>query len=103
MRAISNRKHEALITALQRLYVLKHGFELQQEMDEQVRTLCKTYQRYQRLLAELAVCIREYEELHHHLKIHVLAPALRQAKKEAEPEAPEYRLALEYIEVARAV
>lgn len=48
---------------------------------QNAKALAKLYQRYQALLADLSVCINEYETLHHHLRVKVLAPALRKAKR----------------------
>ncbi len=83
MQAISNRKHEALIAALQHLEELSLGAEFSEfeTRDEHLRYLCDTYQRYHDLLSQLADCISEYESFHHHLKVHVLGPALRRVRK----------------------
>ncbi|RWU10808.1 hypothetical protein [Pedobacter chitinilyticus] len=78
MKAISKREHQSVIYALKQMESL---------LDEgtasavHAKTLSKLYQRYHALLADLSVCINEYETLHHHLRVKVLAPALRKAKR----------------------
>ncbi len=82
MKAINKRDHLAVIYALKQMEDL-----LNQEVEGFIRhsdTLSELYQHYQALLVELSVCIAEYEVLHHHLKVKVLAPAIRKAKKRSE-------------------
>lgn len=79
MKAINKREHQSVIYALKQMEGL-----LGEETDNAVqdgKALSKLYQRYHALLADLSVCINEYETLHHHLRVKVLAPALRKAKR----------------------
>jgi len=78
MKAISKKEHQTVIYALKQMESLL-GEET--TVNQNAKTLSKLYQRYHTLLADLSVCINEYETLHHHLRVRVLAPALRKAKR----------------------
>ena len=81
MKAISKRQHQELITAFQQLEALLPLHTCHMEgIPEQLEALTKHYDCYEHLLEELATCITAYEQLHRRLKVHVLAPALRQVK-----------------------
>ena len=79
MKAINKREHHSVIYALKQMESL---------LDEgtagaiHAKALSKLYQRYHTLLADLSVCINEYEALHHQLRVKVLGPALRKAKRD---------------------
>ncbi|WP_324759095.1 hypothetical protein [Sphingobacterium thalpophilum] len=103
MKAICNRQHRALVIAFRQLEnLLPHG-EAVATYSGQAQDLSALYLRYQTLLSELADCISEYNELHHHLKVNVLAPALRQAKNSAKPDTKQQRKIQGYVRVARAI
>ncbi len=79
MKAINKREHQSVIYALK---------QMESFLDEgtagavqNAKALSKLYQRYHSLLSDLSVCINEYEALHHHLRVKVLGPALRKAKR----------------------
>ena len=79
MKAINKREHHSVIYALKQMESLLD--EGTAGADQNAKALSKLYQRYHTLLADLSVCINEYETLHHHLRVKVLAPALRKAKR----------------------
>ncbi|WP_343534718.1 hypothetical protein [Pedobacter sp.] len=79
MKAINKQEHHSVLYALKQMEsLLGEGTD---GTAQNAKALAKLYQRYQILLADLSVCINEYETLHHHLRVKVLAPALRKAKR----------------------
>jgi len=79
MKAINKQEHQSVIYALKQMEnLLDEGAA---DAIQNARALAKLYQRYQKLLADLSVCINEYEALHHQLRVKVLGPALRKAKR----------------------
>ncbi len=78
MVAINQREHHKLLAAFTELEAylgdsVPHG--------KQLGELKLMFRSYQQLLSRLAGCIEDYEKLHHHLKVNVLAPQLRQERK----------------------
>ena len=80
MKAINKKAHQSIILALTQMESLLDEGTI--NCVQNTKALAKIYQRYQALLADLSVCINEYETLHHHLRVKVLAPALRKAKRD---------------------
>lgn len=107
MQGISKNKHQALAAALQQLAelatVVPQSGVSAKAIYEGLLALSGTFERYEYLLAELADCIADYERLHHHLKVNVLAPHLRGLRRLSEPDTPEYDMLLEQLQVVRAV
>jgi len=80
MKAINKQEHQSVLYALKQMEsLLEEGTD---EVIQNTRALAKLYQRYQTLLADLSVCINEYETLQHQLRVKVLGPALRKAKRD---------------------
>lgn len=103
MKAICNRQHQALITAFRQLENLLPNGDTVTAYSEQAQDLSGLYLRYQTLLSELAECIGEYNQLHHHLKVSVLAPALRQAKNSGKPDTKRHQEIQGYVRIAKAI
>ncbi len=79
MKAINKQEHQTVLYALKQMEsLLGDGRD---GAVQNAKTLAKLYQRYQTLLADLSVCINEYETLQHQLRVKVLGPALRKAKR----------------------
>ena len=83
MKAISKRQHTAIIATLQQLQelhaqgVLPAGGFLQH-----IQSLSERFSHYEDLLSQLADCITGYEALYKAVRVNVVAPALRQARKQ---------------------
>jgi hypothetical protein len=101
MRPISNKKHLALVTALDVLCRQSEGEIDVISVGEKTKELVDVYQQYEKLLNELSGCIHKYESLHHTLKTDVLGPLLKEAKKKGETVSDQYLAAIEYIKVSR--
>ncbi|GAA4131939.1 hypothetical protein GCM10022216_02530 [Sphingobacterium kyonggiense] len=119
MKAISKRQHQALIAALQQLKELsvsssnfskvpnfgKVSEEAALSADgflPYIQSLSERFSHYEALLSQLADCIAEYEALHKEVRVNVVAPVLRQVKKEtriSQRRKEQYRLAVEYVTV----
>ena len=82
MKAINKNEHQAIVEALQQMANLLAD-DLGNAVQD-IETLSELYRRYQSLVADLSVCIAEYETLHRYLKTRVLAPALRKARRREE-------------------
>lgn len=82
MKAINQREHELLLAAIKRIAMMGNCQELVPLLDSEERNLIAHFQEYRSLLAELSVCITAYEAIHHRLKVEVLGPALRKARKQ---------------------
>ncbi|RWU10803.1 hypothetical protein [Pedobacter chitinilyticus] len=80
MKAISKQEHQSVIYALKQMESLLG--EERAGAVQNAKALSKLYQRYHTLLADLSICINEYEALHHQLRVKVLGPALRKAKRD---------------------
>ena len=80
MKAINKQEHQSVIYALKQMESLLG--EGRAGAVQNVKALSKLYQRYHTLLADLSACINEYEALHHQLRVKVLGPALRKAKRD---------------------
>ncbi|MGG5902285.1 hypothetical protein [Sphingobacterium daejeonense] len=91
MRAISTRKHKALIPALQQL--AESGVEPDQqdvqmkEIRDVTQALEQAYGKYEQLIAMLAESITEYEKMHHRFKVEIVGPALRTRSRKAKSES----------------
>ena len=111
MKAISKRQHKVIIAALQQLEELQQagvlsslsGGELAGGFLQHIQSLSERFTHYEALLSQLAECIAEYEALHKEVKVNVVAPALRQARKAAKPNTKQYRELQQYVEIARAI
>ncbi|MFC3196256.1 hypothetical protein ACFOET_01390 [Parapedobacter deserti] len=109
MKAISKRQHNALVAALNHLQELQgdgsrsSSGAIPTPATEGRQRLEAAYARYEILLAQLADCIAEYNALHRSIRVGIVAPALRQARKKTTADSPEYRLVLEQLECVRAV
>ena len=82
MKAISYREHQLLLAAIKRISMMGSCEELVPLIDNEQRSLIAHFQEYKSLLADLSVCIAAYETIHHRLKVEVLGPALRKARKQ---------------------
>lgn len=81
MIAINRKEHHKLLTAFDELEMYLSTNETTH--GEGLKELKAMFRRYDQLLQQLAGCIESYEQLHHHLRVNVLAPQLRQARKQA--------------------
>ncbi|MGM1430190.1 hypothetical protein ACS126_13095 [Sphingobacterium lactis] len=90
MKAISKREHKALIAALQQLEDLSAapkvtvalGNEPAGGFLQHIQSLSEQFGQYESLLAQLADCIAEYEAVYKEVRVNVVAPALRQARRQ---------------------
>lgn len=101
MRPISNKKHLALVTALDVLCRQPKGEIDVVFVGEKTKELGEVYQQYEKLINELSACIQKYESLHHMLKTDVLGNLLKEAKKKGETVSDQYLAAVEYIKISR--
>jgi|GEM_PF-1906083 len=109
MQAISKRQHRALIAALQQLEELQQSgvLPVANGFLPHIRSLSEHFVHYEALLNELAETISEYEALYKEIRVNVVAPALRQVKKNeahsSRHRKGQYRLVVEYAKVASGV
>ncbi|MCT1523849.1 hypothetical protein [Sphingobacterium hotanense] len=104
MKAISKRQHRAIIAALQQLEELQQAGVLPAGgFLQHIQTLSERFSHYENLLSELAETITDYEALHKEIRVNMVAPALRQARKTAKPDTKQYREIQQYVEIARAI
>ncbi|MGJ1265361.1 hypothetical protein [Sphingobacterium spiritivorum] len=84
MKAISKRQHRAIIYNLQQLEDLQqvNGVLPAGDFFQHVQFLNERFSQYEALLSQLADCITEYETLQKEIRVNVVAPALRQARKQ---------------------
>lgn len=83
MKAISKRQHQAIIAALQQLEALQQqGVVPAGGFLPHIQALSERFSHYENLLAQLAECIAEYETMYKEVRVHVVAPALRQARRQ---------------------
>lgn len=90
MIAINRKEHHKLLTAFDELenYLSRDKIIY----GEDLRELKARFRHYNQLLQQLANCIDNYEQLRHHLKVNVLAPQLRQARKQFREQNGEEKL-----------
>ena len=104
MKAISKQQHKTLIAALQQLEALQQaGVVPADGFLQHIQTLSERFSHYQALLVQLAEAIAEYEMMYKEVTVHVVAPALRQARKASKPNTKQYRELQQYVEIARAI
>ena len=107
MKAISKREHTAIISALQQLEALQQAGVLPADgFLSCIQQLSERFIQYESLLFKLATCIAEYEAMYKEVRVNVVAPALRQARKEADISRRrngQYQLAVEYAKVTSGV
>ncbi len=83
MKAISKRQHQAIIAALQQLEALQQaGVVPADGFLPHIHALSERFSHYENLLSQLADCITQYEALYKEVRVNVVAPALRQARKQ---------------------
>lgn len=90
MKAISKRQHQALIAALQQLDELQQRDELPFPIGDvladgflqHIQSLSERFSHYEALLSQLAEAITEYEAMYKEVRVNVVAPALRHARKQ---------------------
>lgn len=108
MKAISKQQHKALITALRQLEGLQQaGLPFPADgFLQHIQTLSERFSHYEDLLTQLADCIAEYEAMYKEVRVNVVAPALRQVRKESyvsRQKREQYQLVVEYAKVASEV
>ncbi|MGJ1410547.1 hypothetical protein ACR78Z_12805 [Sphingobacterium thalpophilum] len=109
MKAISKRQHRTLIAALQQLEELQQSGVLcvADGFLPHIQSLSERFAHYEALLNELAETISEYEALYKKVRVNVVAPALRQVKKNAAHSSrhknEQHQLVVEYAKVASGV
>ncbi|MCT1523856.1 hypothetical protein [Sphingobacterium hotanense] len=92
MKAISKRHHRTLMAALRQLEELQQtGVVPADGFLQYIQSLSERFAHYETLLSQLADCISEYEALHKEVRVNVVAPTLRQARKAAKPNTKQYR------------
>jgi hypothetical protein len=81
MKAISNKEHQLLLNTIKGMEKMDNCKELFPILDREYQSLVAHFQQYRLLLTDLSVCITEYERIRHRLKVEVLGPAMRKARK----------------------
>ena len=81
MIAINRKEHHKILAAFDELETYLSPEERLHH--DELRELKSMFRRYHQLLDQLAGCIESYEQLHHHLRVNILAPQLRQVRKQA--------------------
>lgn len=103
MQSLSERKHKALIAVLQQLSELSNQLGSScRYVEVDIRDLDTLYVRYQELLSELGDCIAAYENLYKDMKTNVLAPQLRQIRKQMDHRTSEYHILKQQLVAVRS-
>lgn len=105
MKAISKRQYITVLTALKQLQELhEQGLSCCQTADgflPQIRTLSEQYSQYETLLVQLANCIAEYEVMQKDVRVNIIAPALRQARKKSDKDFTKSILLKQHLTIAQ--
>ncbi|NGF55561.1 hypothetical protein G5B35_23205 [Parapusillimonas sp. SGNA-6] len=108
MQPLSERKHKALISALQQLHrLMEEDLGLSKLRNfgkgtDDIRQLEELYDRYQQLMAELGDCIGAYHDLYKDLKINVLAPQVRHIRHRMDQRSAEYHTLKTHLVAVRS-
>ncbi|MFN0293112.1 hypothetical protein [Pedobacter helvus] len=84
MKAISNREHKLLLTALRQLEELQKSGEATFPADgfvQHIQSLNESFTHYEFLIMQLADCILAYQTIYKEIRTNVVVPRLRQVKK----------------------
>ncbi|MCT1525032.1 MULTISPECIES: hypothetical protein [Sphingobacterium] len=88
MKALSKRQHRTIIATLQQLNELAQAAVLPADgFIQHIQSLGERYSHYETLLVQLADCIVEYEAMQKDIRVSVIAPALRQARKQLDKDS----------------
>jgi|SRR5690606_6411395 len=91
MQPLSERKHKALISALQQLEALMDApIAHTSGVNDDIQRLETLFARYQELMTKLGDCIAAYHDLYKDLKINVLAPQFRHIRHRMDQRSVEY-------------
>lgn len=103
MQSLSEKKHKALIAALQQISDLSHQLGKDSRYAEvDIRDLDALFARYQELLSELGDCIIAYENLYKDVKTNVLAPQLRAIRHRMDQRSLEYHILKKHLVAVRS-
>jgi len=103
MQSLSERKHKALIAALQQLEELLNMPVANAGANEDIQRLETLFARYQELMTELGDCIAAYHDLYKDLKINVLAPQFRQIRHRMDQRSAAYHTLKMHLVAVRSV
>ncbi len=81
MKAINTKEHLLLLRAMEQAAALAKLSDLETPFTKEQKNLLVIFRRYQSLLAQLSVCIAEYDRKSHHIKVNLVGPTLRQNRK----------------------
>jgi len=81
MKAINNKEHLLLLRAMEQAADVGLRSELESLFNKEQKDLQAVFKRYQSLLAQLSICIAEYDRKSHYIKVNLVGPTLRQNRK----------------------
>lgn len=81
MKAINNKEHLLLLNAIAQAADLAKVSDLETSFNKEQKDLLLIFRRYQSLLAQLSICIAEYDRKSHYIKVSLVGPVLRQSRK----------------------
>lgn len=81
MKAINTKEHLLLLRAIEQAVDMTTRSELESLFNKEQKNLQAVFKRYQSLLAQLSICIAEYDRKSHYIKVSLVGPTLRQNRK----------------------
>ncbi len=81
MKAINNKEHLLLLHAIEQAVDMTTRSELESLFNKEQKDLQAVFKRYQSLLAQLSICIAEYDRKSHYIKVNLVGPTLRRNRK----------------------
>lgn len=81
MKAINNKEHLLLLRAIEQAADKTMRSELESLFNKEQEDLRAIFKHYQSLLAQLSICIAEYDRKSHYIKVNLVGPTLRQSRK----------------------